>query len=66
MALTNRYSSLPQPDLLINEYRFHIHYMQKGLLKLQQNFDRDLTIGSKFMARSNRYACMARLDLILT
>jgi len=30
MALTKCYSSLAQPDLLLNEYRFHIHYMEKG------------------------------------
>jgi hypothetical protein len=34
MALTNRYSNLARPDLLITEYRFHIHYMEKGIWKL--------------------------------
>jgi hypothetical protein len=31
-----------------------------------ENFDRDPTVGSKVMARSNRYSCMARPDLLLT
>jgi hypothetical protein len=34
MALTNRYSSLARPDLFLTEYRFHIHYMEKGIRKL--------------------------------
>ena len=28
MALTNRYSSLTRPHLLLTEYRFHIHFME--------------------------------------
>jgi len=35
MALTNRYSSLARPDLLLTEYWFHIHYMEKGIRKLR-------------------------------
>jgi hypothetical protein len=34
LAPTNRYSSLAQPDLLLTEYRYHIHYMEKGIRKL--------------------------------
>jgi hypothetical protein len=34
IAFTNRYSSLAQPDLLLTEYRFHIHYMEKDIQKL--------------------------------
>jgi len=34
MALTNNYSSLALPDLLLTEYRFHIHYMEKDIRKL--------------------------------
>jgi hypothetical protein len=35
IAFTNLYSSLARPDLLLNEYRFHVHYMEKGLQKLK-------------------------------
>jgi hypothetical protein len=35
LALSNRYSSLARPDLVINEYRFVIHSMEKGIPKLQ-------------------------------
>jgi hypothetical protein len=31
MALTNRYSCLVRPDLLLNEYLFHVHYMEKSI-----------------------------------
>jgi len=34
MATSNRYSCLPRQDLLLTEYRFHIHYMEKGIRKL--------------------------------
>ena len=51
MALTNRYSNLARPDVLQTEYRFHFHYMEKGLRKLRKNFDRDPTIGLKVMSR---------------
>jgi hypothetical protein len=34
MAHTNRNSSLARPDLLLTEYRLHIHYMDKALQKL--------------------------------
>jgi hypothetical protein len=30
MALSNRYSYLARPDLLLTEFGFHIHYMEKG------------------------------------
>jgi len=29
MACSNRYSSLARPDLLLTDYRFHIHYKEK-------------------------------------
>jgi hypothetical protein len=35
MALSNRYSSLARPDVVITEYRFVIHSMKKGIPKLQ-------------------------------
>jgi len=34
MTLLNRYSTLARLDLLLTEYRFHIHYMEKGIRKL--------------------------------
>jgi len=37
MAPSNRYTNLAQPDLVLTEYRFHIHSMEKGLQKLLQN-----------------------------
>jgi hypothetical protein len=45
---------MARPDLIITEYRFPIHSMQKGIRKLQQEFDRDPTVASKVMAISNR------------
>jgi hypothetical protein len=51
---SNRYTSLARPDLMITEYRFLIHSMQKGIRKLQYEFDRDTTVESKVMAISNR------------
>jgi hypothetical protein len=30
MAISNRYSSLARPDVIITEYRFLIHHMEKG------------------------------------
>jgi len=66
MAISNRYSSLARPDLIIAEYRFLIHSMQKGIQKLQYEFDRDPTVGSKVMAISNRYSSLARPYLIIT
>jgi hypothetical protein len=65
-AISNRYSSLARPDLKITEYQFLIHSMQKGIRKLQQEFERDPTVGSKVMAISNRYSSVARPDLIIT
>jgi hypothetical protein len=35
MAISNRFSSLARPDLIITEYRFLFHPMQKGIQKLQ-------------------------------
>jgi hypothetical protein len=35
MAISNRYSSLARPDVIITEYRFLIHAMEKGIRKLQ-------------------------------
>jgi len=66
MAISNRYSSLARPDLIITEYRFLIHSMQKGIRKVQYEFDRDPTVGSKVMAISNRYSSLARPDVIIT
>jgi hypothetical protein len=66
MAISNRYSSMARPDLIITEYRFPIHAMEKGVRKLQQEFDRDPTVGSKVMAISNHYSSMPRPDLIIT
>ena len=34
MAPTNRYFCLVRPVLLLTEYRFQIHYMEKGIQKL--------------------------------
>jgi hypothetical protein len=65
MAISNRYSSLARPDVVITEYRFVIHSMEKGIPKLQLEFDRDPTVGSKVMP-SNRYSSLARPDLIIT
>jgi hypothetical protein len=66
MAFTNRYSDLARPDVLLTQYRFHIHYLEKGLRKLWKNFDRDTTIGSKVRVLMNRYSSLARPDLLLT
>ena len=66
MAILNCYSSLARPDLIITEYRFLIHSMQKGIRKFQKEFDRDPTVVSKVMAISNRYSSLARPDLIIT
>jgi len=52
MAISNRYSSLARPDLVITGYRFVIHSMEKGIPKLQLEFDRDTMVGSKVMAVS--------------
>jgi len=35
MALPNRPSSVAGPDLIITEYRFLIHSMEKRILKLE-------------------------------
>jgi hypothetical protein len=66
LAISNRYSSLARPDLIITEYRFLIHSMPKDFRKPQLKFDRDPTVGSKVMAISNRYSSLARPDLIIT
>jgi len=66
MAISKRYPSMARPDFLITEYRFLIHAMEKGIQKLQEEFDRDPTVGSKVMAISNRYSSLARPDLIIT
>jgi len=66
MAISNPYSSLARPDLIITEYRFLIHSMQQGIRKLQKEFDRDPTVGSKVMAISNPYSSLARPDVIIT
>jgi len=66
MAISNRRSSLARPDLIITEYRFLIHSMQKGIRTLQKKFDRDPTVRSKVLALSNCYSSLARPDVILT
>jgi len=66
MAISNRYSSVARSDLIITEYRFVIHSMQKGMQKLQLKFDRDPTVGSRVLAISNRYTSLARPDLFIT
>jgi len=33
-STSNRYSCLPRADLLLTKYRFHIHYLEKGIRKL--------------------------------
>jgi len=66
MAISNHYSSVARPDLIITECRFLIHSMQNDIRKLQLKFDRDPTVGSKLMAISNRYSSLARSDLIIT
>jgi len=66
MAISNRYSSLERPALIITESRFLIHSMKQGIWKLQLQFDRDPTVGSKIMAILNRYSSLARSDLIIT
>jgi hypothetical protein len=35
MAISNRYSGKARPDVIITEYRFLIHFMEKGIRKLQ-------------------------------
>jgi len=58
MAISNRYSSVARPDLIITECRFLIHFMPKEIRKLQLQFERDPTVGSKVMAISNRYSSL--------
>jgi hypothetical protein len=66
MVISNRYSSVARPDLIITECRLLIHFMPKDIRKLQLQFDRDTTVGSKVMAISNRYSSLTRPDLIIT
>jgi hypothetical protein len=66
MAISNRYSSVARPDLIITECRFLIHSMPKDIRKLQLQFDRDTTVGSKVIAISNRYSSLGRPDVIIT
>jgi hypothetical protein len=47
MAISNRYSSLERPALIITESRFLIHSMQNGIQKLHKEFERDPKVGSK-------------------
>jgi hypothetical protein len=35
MGISNRYSSMARPDLIITDYRFLIHSKQKSIWKLQ-------------------------------
>jgi hypothetical protein len=66
MAISNSYSSVARPDLIITDCRFLIHSMPKDIRKLQLQFDRDPTVRSKVMAISNLYSSLARQDLIIT
>ena len=66
MAISNRYSSVARPELIITECRFLIHSLPKDIRKLQLQFDRDLTVASKIIAISNRYSSVALPDLIIT
>jgi len=66
MARSTRYSSLARPDIVLIEYRFHIHYLEKCIRKLLKNLDLDLTVGSKVIASTNRYCSLTRPDLLLT
>jgi hypothetical protein len=66
MAIANRYSSVARRDLIITEYPFLIHSVEMGIRKLQYEFDRDPTVGSKVIVISNRYSSLARPDLIIT
>jgi len=66
MVISNRYTSLVRPDLIITEYLFLIHSMKKGIQKLQYEFHRDPTVESEVMAIPNRYSSLARPDLIIT
>jgi hypothetical protein len=66
MAISNRYSSVARLDLIITKCRFLIHSMPKDIWKLQLQFDRDPTVGSKVIAISNRYSSLGRPDLIVT
>jgi hypothetical protein len=66
MAISNRYSSVARPDLIITECRFLIHSLPKDIRKLQLHFDRDPTDGSKVNAISNRYSSLALPDRIIT
>ena len=66
MAISNRYSSVGRPDLIITECRFLIHSMPNDIRELQLKFDRDPTVGSKLMAISNRYSSLTRPELIIT
>jgi hypothetical protein len=49
MAISDHYSSLARPVIIITEYRFLIHSMQKGIRKLHKKFDRDPTVRSKVL-----------------
>jgi hypothetical protein len=66
MAISNSYSSVARPHLIITECRFLIHSMPKDFRKLQKEFDCDPTVGSKVMAISNRYSSLTRPDRIVT
>jgi len=63
IALSKRHSSHARLDLIIAEYRFLTHSMEKAIRKFQKKFDRDPTVGSKVMALANRPSSLARPDL---
>ena len=46
IAISNRYSSVARPDLIITESGFLIHSMPKDIRKLQLQFDPDPTVVS--------------------
>jgi hypothetical protein len=69
MALSNRPSSLARPDLIITEYRFLSHSMEKGIRKLSksliaiQRSDRMLSpFRTVTQARRDQTASSASID----
>jgi hypothetical protein len=63
MALFTCYSGMDPQGLLFNELGFHRYYKENGLRKLLLNFERDPTVGSKFMALFSFYSGLARHDI---
>jgi hypothetical protein len=67
MARSTSYTSLARPDLILTEYGFHIHYMEKGppetLVKFLSGSNGRF---KRYVALSNRYSCLARPDFLHT